>query len=259
MTPGVLPALASAGLYGVASALQHREVGAVPSRGSLDPRLLRDLAKRWPWWGGIAADAGAVGLQLLALHQASVALVQALLVLGLPVAVVLTARGRLRPAAVAGTALTAAGVVAFGLAQPTVEPRPGSASAIVLPLVVLGLSAALARARRSSVQGLAAGLAAGAAAALLAVAVAGPWSQLLTRPATYAAAVGGLLALQLTQTALTARDAGPALAGLTLAEPVVAVLLAAAGLDQHPALAPVALVGLAAATAGVVVLERSAT
>lgn len=257
MTPGVLPALASAGLYGVASALQHREVGAVPARGSLDPRLLRDLARRWPWWGGIAADVGAIGLQLLALHEAPVALVQALLVLGLPVAVVLTARGRLRPAAVAGTGLTAAGVVAFGLAQPAAEPEAGGARAVVAPLVVLALAALLARARRSAVLGLAAGLAAGAAAALLAVAVAGPWSDLLTRPTSYAAAVGGLLALQLTQTALADRDAGPALAGLTLAEPVTAVLLAAAGLDQHPDLAPVALVGLAAATAGVVLLERT--
>lgn len=256
---GLVPAAGSAVLFGVASAVQHAQVRAVERRSSLDGRLLYDLARRWRWWLGISADLGAVALQVLALHVARVAFVQGVLVLGLPVAVVLTSRSRLTHVrAAVGTLLTTAGAVAFAALQPTEPPVPHSTWAVLVPVAVVLVSTVAVRRAPTVLVGAAAGVVAGASAALLAAAAAFPLSSLPTRPEAWLAAGAGLVALQLSQSALRERDAGPPLAALTLAEPVTAVLLAALVLHQRPALSAVAVLAGLAGAAGVVLLESTA-
>jgi hypothetical protein len=257
---GLLPAAGSAVLFGVASAVQHAQVRAVERRASLDGRLLYDLARRGRWWLGIGADLGAVALQVVALHVARVAFVQGVLVLGLPLAVVLTSRSRLlHLRAAVGTLLTTAGAVVFAAAQPTERPVPHSTWGVLVPVVLVVVAAVGARRAPTVLVGAAAGVVAGACAALLAAAAAFPWSSLPTRPETWLAAAAGLVALQLSQSALRERDAGPPLAALTLAEPLTAVVLAALVLHQRPALSLVAVLAGLVGAAGVVLLESTAS
>ena len=260
LVAGLVPAAGSAVLFGVASAVQHAQVRAVDRRTSLDGRLLYDLARRGGWWLGILADLGAVALQVLALHVARVAFVQGVLVLGLPLTVVLTSRSRLmhRRAAV-GTVLTTAGAVVFAAVQPNEPPVPHSTWAVAVPVALVVVAALAARRVRTVLVGAAAGVVAGACAALLAAAAAFPLSSLPTRPEAWLAAGAGLVALQLSQSALRERDAGPPLAALTLAEPLTAVVLAALVLHQRPALSAVAVLAALVGAAGVVLLESTAT
>jgi drug/metabolite transporter (DMT)-like permease len=255
---GLLPAAGSAVLFASASALQHTQVRAVARRGALDARLLYDLARRGRWWLGLVADVAAVALQLMALHVAPVAFVQGVLVLGLPLAVVLTTRSRLlHRQAVVGTVLTTVGVGFFAAAQPPEHPEPGSGLALLVPVAMAVAAALYARHAPTVLVGAAAGVAAGAAAALMAAAAAHPLTSLATRPEAWLAAGAGLLALQLSQSALRGESAGAPLAALTLAEPVTAVALAAVVLRQHPALPPLALLAALAAAAGVLLLDSA--
>jgi len=256
LAAGLVPASGSAVLFALASALQHTQVRAVAPRGSLDGRLLYDLARRSRWWLGVLADVGAVGMQVWALHVAPVAFVQGMIVLGLPLAVVLTsAAPLLRPRLVLGTLLTTGGIAVFTAAQPGETPPPRTTWALVVPVAVCLLAALLARRAPTVLVGAAAGVAAGAAAALLAAAAAHPLLSLPRQPEAWLALGAGLLALQLSQSALREASAGAALAALTLAEPVTAVALAALLLRQYPALPVGAVAGALAAAMGVVLLE----
>lgn len=84
--------LAAATAYGVASSVQHDQVGHVAATNPLHPGLIGALTKRPIWLLGLAVDAAAVGLQAVALRYGPVVLVQLLVVGGLPIAVVLSAR-----------------------------------------------------------------------------------------------------------------------------------------------------------------------
>ncbi|MDQ1627054.1 MAG: hypothetical protein QOI54_798 [Actinomycetota bacterium] len=256
MNLAVAAALASAGGYGLASAGQFAAVATTAARGGLDLRLLADLARRGRWWLAGAAEVAAVALQYVALRAAPVALVQALLVLGLPVAVVLS--GRITGRTAAGTALTTAGIVLFAAFQsPQAQAVPGRSS-VALPLGLAVAAALLARGRRPAlVMGLAAGVIVGCAGVLLASVAATPLRDVPLRPEAYAAALVGLLALQVAHAALRAPQIGPSLAALTLSEPVTAVALAIPTLHQTPHVSPVAVLGALGAGLGVVLLQAA--
>jgi drug/metabolite transporter (DMT)-like permease len=238
----VAAALGAAALFGLASALQHQEVHAVER--SVHPGLLLTLAKRPLWVAGMAADGGAVGLQALALGLGSVALVQTLLVAGLPLAALLSAllaHRRLRTAELAGLGLCSAGL---GLLGPALSSTPASGdpsrtdallAGLVVAAVVLPLLALRARPRFGGVlAGAAAGAVIGAGSVLLSVAAGrfGDWSAFFGSWALYGAIAVGGVGLLLAQVAFQTGDLGAPLAALSVAEPLVSVVLAVTVLHE---------------------------
>lgn len=236
-------ALGAAACFGLASALQHQEARAVES--SVSPGLLVTLAKRPLWLVGMVADLAAVALQALALGLGSVALVQTLLVAGLPLAAVLSAllaHRRLYRHEVVGLVLCSAGLALLGpaLSSTPLGVAPSRSDAVVAGVIVaaavLPLLALRGRPRFGGMfAGAAAGAVIGAASVLLAVAAGrfGHWSELFGSWALYGAAAVGVLGLMLAQVAFQTGDLGAPLAALSVVEPVVAVVLAAVVLHEH--------------------------
>jgi len=233
----VAAALGAASLFALASALQHQEARAVVP--SLRPSLLLTLVRR-PWWLlGLVADAGAVGLQAVALALGSVALVQTLLVAGLPLAAVLSAllaSRRLGRHEVVGLALCSTGLALLcpALASTGLGEDPSRSVSLVAALVVAVVAGGLLLMRRAPrfggvFAGAAAGVVIGAGAVLLSVAAGrfGDWSALFGSWALYGALVVGLLGLLLAQVAFQTGELGAPLAALSVVEPLVAVALAA--------------------------------
>lgn len=267
----VAAALGSAALFALASALQHREAGAVET--SARPGLLVTLAQRPLWLLGGAADVAAVALQALALGLGSVALVQTLLVAGLPLAVVLSAalaHRRLHRREVVGLALCTVGLALLGPSLSSTpsghQPDRGAAllAGAVVAVVVGGLLALRDRGRfGAAASGAAAGAVVGAGAVLLAVAAGrfGHWSALLGSWALYGAVAVGLLGLLLSQVAFQTGDLGAPLAALSVVEPVVAVALAVTVLHESLPTSPLSATaaggGAVLAVAGVLALCRA--
>ena len=242
-TAGAIAAsLGAATLFGLAAALQHQEARAVETSAS--PSLLVTLARRPVWLVGIVADVAAVGLQGLALGLGSVALVQTLLVAGLPLAAVLSAllaHRRLHRHEVIGLLLCSAGLALLGPALSSTPlghapSRPDALlAAVLVAAVVLPLVALRGRPRFGPLfAGAAAGVVIGAGSVLLAVAAGrvGDWPALFGSWALYAAVAVGVLGLLLAQVAFQTGDLGAPLAALSVVEPVVAVLLAVAVLKE---------------------------
>jgi uncharacterized membrane protein len=269
-------ALGAAACFGYAAAVQHDESGQVERRAALDPGLLGALARRGRWWFGIAADVLAVLLQLVALRYGPVALVQPLLVAGLPAAVLLSCwmqhRG-LQSRELVGVGICAAGIALIAIVTRDADlsvpiERSAAVVASAVTTVVLLLLLALARARPAvagALTGAAAGIATGAGSVLLAVCAAriDDPLHLLGGIVPYAAVVVGLLGLLLTQAAFQTGALATPLATLSLVEPATAVLLAAAVLRQHlpgsgPAVLAVA-TGAVLSVVGVVILAPTAS
>ena len=266
-------ALASAASFGLASALQHLEAGRVARRGALDPGLLGALVRRPLWLLGIVADVAAVALQAVALRFGAVALVQPVLIAGLPVAVVLSAGlagRRLLGKERLGLLLCTGGLLLLAPATATtslgVAPSRTAASAAGLVLAVAAGSLLLLAIRRprlaAPATGTAAGAVIGAGSVLLAVCAgrSGDLAALFSSVAPYAAAGVGLLGLLLSQAAFQTGALGAPLAALSVVEPVVAVVLAVTVLHERlpsgSAHRVAALVGALLAVAGVVALTR---
>ena len=264
-------ALGSATLFGLAAATQHQQAGQVEA--TLSPRLLLRLARRPLWVLGGLADIAAVALQAVALGLGSVSLVQTLLVSGLPLAVLLSAllaRRGLRGYELLGLALCSAGLGLLGpalIATPShhVPSRYAAAVAGLLVLIVVLPMVALRNDPRFGglFAGLAAGAVIGAGSVLLAVAASRfpDRSLLFGSWAVYGAVAVGGIGLLLAQVAFQTGELGAPLAALSVAEPVVAVVLAVTVLHERlpttswARLAAVA--GSLLAAAGVLVLSRS--
>src|SRR5580700_4078378 len=148
-----LAALAAAGAFGAAAALQHRQAGLAPPRRGLSLRLLADVARRPLWLAGLALSVAAYGLQALALAFGPLTLVAPIVAADLLFALPLTARWSRRPLRArdwAGCLLVAAGVAGFLAVAP---PSPGRADgpaagwllAFAIVAVITALAAALGR------------------------------------------------------------------------------------------------------------------
>ena len=265
-------ASASAVAFGLASALQHRESRRTAQRGPLDPALLRALGARPLWLLGLCADVAAVALQALALRYGPVAVVQPVLLAGLPAAVLLSAaleHVRVSGRQAQGVALSVGGLALLlpvlttvGRAGPAGRPAALVAAAVLV--AVTGVLLAVARRRprlAAAALGAAAGMSAGTASVLLSVCVgrAGDPVALARSLAPWATVLAGLLALLLSQAAFQTGALGAPLATLSVVEPVTAVALAVAVLHERVSLstAAVAATGLACAlcVAGVVRLS----
>lgn len=277
----VVLAVAAAGCFAVAAALQNGAVVAVSATAGSD-RLGRGelglLVRRPRWLVGTGLAALGSAVHAFALVLAPLSLVQPLGVLAVPVAVLLAAgaaRRRPRRAAIVGVALSTAGVAAFvALASVSVVSGPATGQALawagsaVAVLVVVLVGAALAGTGRWRCLAFAS---AGAAAfGLVSVlvravgqAVVSGTSPLDPMVLLGVAGIGGALvaggwAIQ------HAHAAGPAelvVACMTVVDPFVAVLVGATLLGeatQVSGLVGTLLVAAAAtAFAGVLVLARS--
>lgn len=133
----VLVAIAGAITFGASDVIEQRATHKVAKRPPLDFKLFADLAVNRLWLIGIAVDIVASGMQAVALHFGSLALVQPILVLDLLFAVVITnALSRRRPDRVIGVGVIGCtgGLVLFlAVARPT-NPAVSVSPTILVPL-----------------------------------------------------------------------------------------------------------------------------
>src|SRR5580700_3565370 len=175
-----LAALAAAGAFGAAAALQHRQAGLAPPRRGLSLRLLADVARRPLWLAGLALSVAAYGLQAVALAFGPLTLVAPIVAADLLFALPLAARWSrrpLRPRDWAGCLLVAAGVAVFLAAAPPSAGRPEVPAAgwvlafgivIVITAITVGLSAVTRHTVRAGLLAVAAGVVFGLTAAVTA-------------------------------------------------------------------------------------------
>lgn len=277
MLVAVVAALGCAACFAAASVAQQRAARTVPESRNLSFRLLTDLLHRPRWLAGVAASAGGLGLQAVALHYGGLTLVQPLilteLLFALPVAVRLHRR-RMHSREWLATAGVAGGIAAFLVAGSPSGGRPDPS--VETWLIMGGILAALVagplmvardpeRPLRSTMLGVAAGVTFGALAALLdsltfVIAHHGflgalqSW-QLYALPVI--AAGGELLA----QSAFQAGPLAACLPAMDSLEPAVSIAVGVAAFGEHIAHSPLALtvelLGLIATAVGMVVLDRS--
>jgi drug/metabolite transporter (DMT)-like permease len=272
----VVLSMASAAAYGFAAVLQHQAAVREPPELSVRAGLLIRLARRPLWLVGNALDGVGYLFQFLALRRGSLPLVEPLLVLSLVFALPMAAwldRRRIHAPDIGSTALIVAGLALFlGVARPGLgHPHAsGAAWAVLTALIVLGCGATVLWARRGSrrraavLLGAGSGLAFGYVAALTErtghLLDAGVLHALSTWE-PYAMVIGGAGALLLTQSAFHAGALRLSLPTLTVAQPLVAVVIGLGLFGEHvdsSGLAPLAeVLGLAMVTFGVFALTGS--
>lgn len=232
MLVGLVSALAAAAAFAGCSVLQHLAARAEPRQ---DARLLLRLVRRPLWLAGGVLNGVGVALQAVALAFVPILVVAPVRLAGLPIALPMMAaidKRRIRLDELGAALLCAAGGAGFLLAtrasggRDTLDGTQG--------LVLLGVAAAVdvicwVLARRPGWRFVAlatsGGLLNGLNAALLAT-VARSFSGAGTSVLVWALpelALVGLWALLRTQQGLQAKQIGPPLAAMTIAEPVAAV------------------------------------
>lgn len=234
----VVLAVLAATSNALASVLQRTANQHEAATGSDGWRSITRLLRRPVWWCGFAAVVASFALQAAALALGGLALVQPLLTLELPLTLVLASwlfsRRLLRAdwlnvlAMSTGLALLLLALLPHG-GDPT---RPNGAAWLAATgssaLLVVGLvwSASVRRGSgRAVLLGMASGVSFALTAVLMAAGLATGLPDAFARWQTYLLAVSGLLAMLLLQKAL---QAGPLVAvqpGVTLIDPVLAIVL----------------------------------
>jgi len=281
-----LLAVLAAGANATSSVLQRQANRAAPQKDNLSWKLIRDLLHQPAWFGGIAAITAGFLLQATALGAGSLAVVEPILVLELPLTLALAGRvfhTRLRGREWLATAAISAGLAGFLF---FLAPSPGGAAGVGWLSWVAGAGANLAlvaaltlwgrrgpaghggtsagsSARQAGVLGIAAGSAFGLTAALMKAmtgTLAGGLGGLLTSWPLYAMIACGITAMFILQSALNAGRLIAAQPGVTLSDPIVSVLWGVLVFHEQVRGGP--FLGLAAASlavmaGAVVVLARS--
>lgn len=250
----VVPTTVTAALlFATSSTLKHMSASAVPVAPAGRPHRLLGFVRATVvhrlWLLGIACDAGALALQVVALHLGTLVVVQPLLISGLVFALLLRrATGRQH---VSGRQLGWAGVLvaALGGFVALTATGPTAAAADRLPAVVAGVGVLVATAgcvalgrSVSSRGGAAALLGAGvgivyaATAALLKaltdIATSHPL-HLLVAWQTYLTIVAGAVGLLLNQLAFQAGPLAASLPATAAVDPLVSIVLGLAVFDEH--------------------------
>ncbi|OLT19483.1 hypothetical protein BJF78_10530 [Pseudonocardia sp. CNS-139] len=262
--------------FGLASAAQQRATHEVELAPTLSPRLLVDLTKRPMWLLGLAATIVALLLQLVALAYGPLAVVQPLLVTGVAFAAGFTAlMSHRRPdlLTILGALCCAAGLSIFLLlARPVAsQPHADVDLASGLPLVI-GLAAVVVgcliyagsvkHPSRVLALALTTGVLYGVTAGLMKV-ITGQlrvgWDEPFRHPVLYVVCIIGPLGFLLSQnTFQQGRLVSPAVAVITSADPIVAVLVGVGWLgeriDTSPAQLGGAAVGAAVVVAGIALI-----
>lgn len=272
----VVAAVAAAFCNALAAVLQQSAAKRLEGREGVRPRQFVTLVRQRRWLAGQASDTAAFLLQATALSFGALLLVQPLMVLALPFAVLLRsafARERPERRGVRGVALCAVGLCAFlALARPQEAGRAsfetGEALTMGIGLAVLlaGFTAMAALTRRN-VRAVAFALAAaslyGVTAGLVKV-VTGQLQQGVVVPLQhwelYAAVLTGLAGVVLTQNALETGALAAPVAVLTLGDPLIGLAVGLLWLGETVTSTSWAIAGqviaVAIVTAGVVVLAR---
>jgi drug/metabolite transporter (DMT)-like permease len=262
MFVAVPAAVAGAASFGLASAIQQRATKQVPTSGTLDPRLLLELIRRPVWVLGIVTVLVGLSLQLVALAYGPLVLVQPLLVTGVLFGAVFSAvlaRRRVDHLIVLGSLGAAAGLSAFlVLARPTGGSTEFAQDGwALLPLAtMLGLSvlSCLAVATRFSGAVAVAALAAatgvlyGVTAGLMKVVTgqfrAGGFVEPFGHPVLYVVCAVGPLGFLLSQNTFQRGTLiAPALAIITIVDPLVGVAIGVSWLGEQVSTSPAVLAG----------------
>lgn len=272
----LLLAVGAAVLNASGDLLQRRAARAQPAELAGTLRLILRLARRPVWVLGVLASLAGLLTHVVALSIGTIAIIQPVLVLELPLAVLAAtwlSASRLARRDWVAVLLMAGGLAAFVASLSPTEGHPltvGTGTWVaglgVLFAVVAGLAGfgwRLVGERRGVLLGAAAGVGYGATAVLFAAtgATAARWGLgVLASWQLYAALAFGGLSFYLLQNGLAAGKLVAAAPGLTLANPLVAVLWGVLLFGEQPRtgvwLAGAA-VGAAALTVGTVTLVRS--
>ncbi|MFR0357590.1 DMT family transporter [Streptomyces sediminimaris] len=232
----VLAAVANA----LASALQRKAARREPAEENLSLRLVWHLLHRPVWFGGVASIIAGFLLQAVALGNGQLSVVQPLLALELPAALILS--GFFFGSRLGRREWGASAVMAVGLAGLLIAlgPSSGSTSSVTWWEWVIGCGANLmliaagvlwgrraSGARRAAVLGATTGCAFGLTAALM-KGMTNRFSQGLISVFTswqlWAMIIVGAGAMFLLQSAMNAGRLLATQPGLTMADPVVAIL-----------------------------------
>jgi len=250
--------LGSAAFFSLATALKHRSAGTMPRMHRFRPAELLGFARATLshplWLGGILADVGGLGLQVLALHIGALIVVQTLLVCAVLFALIIghwVAGTRIsRREIFLGVGLVAcvAGfLIVSGVSSPPDDhiDRPAAmvAAAASLILVVGCVVTSRRHTRRklnskraAALLGVAVGtIYAGTAALIKActnLAADGP-AALLTSWQLYALVAAGAIGLFLAQMAFQAGPLAASLPATATADPIVSVVLGVMVYDER--------------------------
>jgi drug/metabolite transporter (DMT)-like permease len=267
-------ALLAACLFALAAALQQKGALGLPEISLRHPASLARLAGQTMWLAGTAALLGGYVLQAAALDRGRLAIIQPLLVttvvFALPLGYVLTQQhvGRRE---IGGAAVIVLGLALFAIYGDPAggkENAPGDEWAIAITVLALVCAALLlfggrdGLTMRAAVYGTIAGILFGLSAALtkptLGYLHAGV-DQLLSNWEPYALAVAGVLGFVLQQVSLGTGRLAPSVATVSVANPVVGILLGTLLLDERLSRPVwhivVACIGLGLALAGAVVIS----
>lgn len=236
----ILLGLAAAVLFGIGSAVEQSTTKQEKSTRTLDPRLMLQLVRRPRWFFGWLPDLGGTVLQALALRIGALALVEPLMLVGVLVAVPLSAAlARRRPKArdLAVVALGAVGLTAFlvaaapraGLNQaPTGDWLPVIAGLAVVFAICLVLAWRIGGATRGVLLGIGTGVLYGFSASLLktiTVQLGDGLGTLFTNWHVYALILVGLAGLILNQNAFQSGRIAAPLTTIALLDPVTSIVI----------------------------------
>ena len=255
-------AVAGAASFGLASAIQQRATKQVPTTGTLDPRLLLELVRRPVWVLGIGTVIVGLSLQLVALAYGPLVLVQPLLVTGVLFGAVfsaLLAHRRVDHLVILGSLGAVAGLSAF-----LVLARPSGGSTrleqdgwAMLPLALgLGVTVLVCLAAASRYDGpvqvaalaAATGVLYGLTAGLMKVVTSqfrsgGP-AEVFTHPVLYVVCAVGPMGFLLSQNTFQHGTLiAPALAIITIVDPLVGVAIGVSWLGEQVNSSPAVLAG----------------
>ena len=266
-------ALVAAFLFALAATLQQKGALNLPEISLRHPSSIARLAAQTMWLAGTVALLTGYVFQAAAIDRGRLAIIQPLLVMtvvfALPLGYVLTSQ------AVGRREVIGSGVIVLGLALFAIygdpaggrETAPGGEWALAIAVLV-GLSAGLLAfggrgglTMKAAVYGTVAGILFGLSAALtkptLEYLHAG-LGELLSHWEPYALAIAGVLGFVLQQVSLGTGKLAPSVATVSVANPVVSILLGIVLLDERlsrPAWhVAVACIGLALALVGAVVI-----
>jgi drug/metabolite transporter (DMT)-like permease len=274
-----LAALMAAGLFAVASALQHRSAGLVSGTGGPVElgRFVVATARHPFWLLGSVADVVGLALHAFALKEGPLTLVQPLLVTGVVFALPLRQlleRRRPGRAELLWAAALAIGLVVFLLAAtpangttsaPDPIPTVVSAAAIAIGMAICAVVGWRTDGERSAATlGVGAGLAFAGTAGLLKQVMDelghGLGSVVTTWP-LYVLLVVGAAGLVLNQLAFRAGPLRASLPAITTVDPIASLVIGVAVFDEHFRRTAVAItgetIGLAIVVAAVLALTRS--
>ena len=271
--PSIL-ALAAAFLFALAAALQQKGALNLPELSLRSPASFVRLAGQTMWLLGTLSLLTGYVLQAAALDRGRLAIIQPLLVMtvvfALPLGYFLTSQS-VGLTEIAGAAVIVVGLALFALFGDPAggrENAPGSEWAIAIGVlavvcaVLLSFGSRGGLAMKAGVYGTVAGILFGLSAALtkptLEYLHAGV-EELLTHWEPYALAVAGVLGFVLQQISLGTGKLAPSVATVSVANPIVGILLGVVLLDERlsrPAWhVVVACIGLGMALVGAVLIS----